>query len=443
MPPCLPAGPVFATVISPAQAAAMQAALAQKIQVDTINTTQRGIEKGLNEKDKASKAVQWFKDFSQKHAQHIATLMKWVTTFVKTMKMIARFYPIIVLVLIILAFFGKPLEYIMLFLGGVIVSILWIFIWILDQDVVAVIPYSIYQSGVYLIPYLLYAFTMFILFFIISIFCLILAGINGLLGGRLKHWVLCQNSPEAWFKTPSFQDNNLYKRSFFCAKPCGSRFKPDGDDACKRLDKTQPSYCPQAEIMRLYTGYSTGDSPSYYSDYNTSNPNFLAKSPYDREMLLKEYYMKQINFNQTCQEAMTPYTDITLNICSNLDMLENTGKIDKATLVKLKNVCAQTYCNASSNYPFCSSKAKSSDMDMSQLVKQIIKIIAIITVFFILLIFILNKLYPAESAEFYSKLSSTISEVKEKVVDVATGVSGAAVGNLQESVAVAVASSLK
>ena len=440
MPPCMPAGPVFATVINPGEMAIDQAENAREAGSDAANMGARVGEKAMEQKDKSIRIVQWGKDFAQKNAHHIARISRWIQTFVKTMKMIARFYPLIILVLVILAFFGKPLEYIMLFLGGVIVSILWIFIWILDQDVVAVIPYCLYQFFVYLVPYLVYAVVMLTVFLIVTLFCGILAAINALTHGALKNWVLCQNSPESWFKTSSFQDNNRHKRSFFCSKPCGTRFKPDGDETCKRLDKTQPSFCPQAEIMRLYTKYSTGDSPSYYKDYNTNNPKFLSKEPREREILLKNYYIKQVNFNKTCQEAMKPYTDITLNICSNLDMLENTKKLDKGTILKLKNVCSQTYCNASSSYPFCSSKAKSSDIDMSQLVKQIIKIIAIITVFFILLIFILNKIYPAESAQFLGKLSSAISEVKDKVVDVATEAADTITDTINESVAVAIAS---
>ena len=329
-----------------------------------------------------------------------------VIAFGKTMLMIARFYPIIILVLIILAFFGKPLEYIMLFIAALIVTILYGVVYIFGVDVIRVIPYTLYNAVVYLIPYLAYAILILVVFVLITFFIAILAAINSF-GGCIQDWVLCDNSPEAWFKTPSYQYGNRFHRGFFCSKPCMARYAPDGPDGekCKRIYMYQPSYCPNAEIMRIYSGHSRSDLIPYFLDYNTNDVRYFLKSPHDREAILKEHYLKKNKFNRQCQEAMLPYNELTLNMCSSLDALQKSGKLSATDALKLSKVCKEAYCGIYStgkgdnytskvlNYPFCAGRASSSSLNQSQLIKQVCKVLALIMVFIIILFLCLRLLF--------------------------------------------------
>jgi hypothetical protein len=161
--------------------------------------------------------------------------------------------------------------------------------------------------------------------------------------------------------------------------------------------KYQPAYCPPAEIMRIYTGYNRGDRVYKFKEFNQNDIKFLMKSPQDREKLLRDHYLKQIKYLDMCEEPMKPYKDITLNICANLDNLEKTNMLKPKHVKKLREVCYQGYCNSKTNYPFCAKKANSSDLDMSQLIKQLCKILAIVTIFIILIVFILTLLYKKDT----------------------------------------------
>jgi hypothetical protein len=384
-------GPVIN--MNPVEAAQMAAEQANDIQDQTKNFIQRIVEWIMTKFKYSKEDVDKIKVGIQHKSERFQDLVKWAATFTKTAAMMARFYPLIIVALIILAFFGKPLEYIMLFIAAIVVSILWVIIYILGLPVVRVIPYIPYNLVMYAIPYVLYSVIILTVFAIVSLFCLILAFFNWISEEKLQHMILCQNSPEAWYQIPSYHLDNIYKRSFFCVKPCGSRYEPDGDDLCKKMYKYQPAYCPPAEIMRMYTKFNTGDRVHYFKEYNQNDIKYLMKSPPEREKILKDHYLKQVKFLDKCSEPMKQYKDMTLNICSNLDTLEKNKIFNPKEIKRLREVCYQGYCNSSSNYPFCSSKANSSDIDMSQLVKQICKILAIVTIFIILIIFTLVFIY--------------------------------------------------
>jgi hypothetical protein len=318
---------------------------------------------------------------------------KAISKFAKTMAMVARFYPIIIVALIILAFFGKPLEYIMLFIAAIIVSILWVIVYIFGLPVVRVIPYIPYNIAFHFIPFLAFSIVIFTIFVVVSLFCLILAGLNVATSGSLQNMILCQNGPEAWYQIPNYHLDNIYKRSFFCVKPCNARYEPDGDSMCKKMYKAQPAYCPPAEIMRIYSGYNKGDRNYYFKDFNEHNIKYLKATPENREKMLRDHYIKKVQYLDKCSAPMAPYSDITLNICANLDNLEKSNTLKPKQLKKLRDVCFQGYCNSKTNYPFCAKRVHSSSIDMSQLIKQICKIIAIIIVFFLIIIFMLKIMY--------------------------------------------------
>lgn len=371
--------------MSPAEAAADVAALTADASQHTSNLLQKILQ------------------FVTRNSQFAATRSRQILEFVKntrnemvkaakTFAMVARFYPLILVALIILAFFGQPLEYIMLFISGIIVSILWVFVYILGLPIVNIIPYTLYFIAVYFLPLMAYTIILLIVFVLVSLLCGILAAINTATGGSLNKWLICDNSPTSWYTTSSYQLQNMYRRSFFCVKPCAARYEPDGDNNCKRVDSSQPSFCPQAEIMRIYSG-NTNDSVPYFLDYNVTNPNFILKDQKERVQLLKEHYMKKTTFLNNCSDPMKPYNNISLNICANLDNFEKNETFNKAYLEKMRIACKQAYCNSNTNYPFCSVKVNSASNDPSILIKQIIKIIALTIVFVILILFIFATIF--------------------------------------------------
>lgn len=378
-------GMVSTITVEPAEVVADSMQTAQNAAQFTGNLTQKIL--GF-----VTRNGQYAANKSMKVRQFVLTTTNAMIQTAKTFAMVARFYPLIMVALIILAFFGQPLEYIMLFISGIIVSILWVFVYILGLPIVNIIPYTFYFIAVYLLPLLAYTIILIIVFLLITFLCGILAVINKATGGSLNKWLICDNSPTSWYTTSSYQLQNMYRRSFFCVKPCAARYEPDGDNNCKRVDSYQPSFCPQAEIMRIYSG-NTNDSVPYFLDYNVTNPSFILKEPKDREELLKKHYIKKTTFLNNCNEPMKPYNNISLNICANLDNFERNKTFNKAYIEKMRIACKQAYCNSDTNYPFCSVKVNSASNNPSILIKQIIKIIALTIVFVILILFIFKTIF--------------------------------------------------
>jgi hypothetical protein len=338
---------------------------------------------------------------------HDTSVMMWdkikysktVINFLKFMAFLQRMLPVLYLVLIILSFFGKPLEYIMLFVGLVCVCLIYVLYAIITLPPFIFIPMVIWFFIFDIVPLILYCIIFGALLLVIFLFCLVVSILNAMSGGALKSLVLCQNSPEAWYKTPNFHFTNKYERGLFCSKPCFPRYQPDTTGMnCTKLPKGYPAYCPQAEIMRLYTGIRN-DNTYMYNDYPINgNIKFLTKSPLEREQLLKNHYLKKIDFMNTCSDKMSEYNNVSLSICSAIEIMANdksnplTKNIKKKDINKLINVCKQAYCNSKNNYPFCAQLGSPDEDDDSMIVKKVIKLAILIIIVILILVFSLNYL---------------------------------------------------
>jgi hypothetical protein len=344
-------------------------------------------------KDFVTKQQHHIQNFVNKNKNHFQKIAQGAFMFANFMRTMFQFFPIIILARIIVGLFQRPMEYIMMGISIIILSIVYVIYYIFSIKPLIFIPYAIWFVIFFVFPFVLYTIILIALFIVLAIFCLILALINWITRGALRNMILCQNGPYAWYKIPNYHMKNKYERSLFCSKPCISGYYPDAPGiSCIKNPKGQPSFCPYPEIMRLYTT-NKNDFNYYYKDYITSgNLNYLSSSPEKRERLLKDYYMNKINFINQCDENFKNYKYIPLSICSSLDAMSNkdfqnyssTGNaIDSVTLNKLKTICSQGFCNSKNNYPFCSFNNYEKEKDKSR-VKDIIKMIIYIILFVII-----------------------------------------------------------
>jgi hypothetical protein len=330
--------------------------------------------------------------FMAKFAQARGKFMWGVMAFANFMRTVFQFFVVIVLARIIVGFFSKPLEFIMLGIACVFLSVIYVIYYIFYIPPFIWIPFLIWFSLFDLLPWIVYCTVMLVLFVIITFFILILAFINFVTAGSLKSLVLCQNHVAAWYKTPNYQLKNKYERGFLCSRQCLTGYSPDQTSMyCIKIPKETPSYCPEAEIMRMFTT-NKNDVNYYYRDYNiVGNMKYMTSSPLQRENLLKAHYLKKMTFLDTCKKSMNKYS-IPLNICSALDAIESNkiNSIDKKTIERMKNVCQQAYCNSQSNYPFCSGLAGGNDEDNGLFYKKVCKILISIVIIMFIIVFILN-----------------------------------------------------
>lgn len=339
-------------------------------------------------KDYYQKVKQHFDDWRQKLVQHIETLREW-----------SKFYPIIILVLLILAIFTDLFKYVVMLIAYIILAVILItyevlslppFIW-----VIFVIFFIIFE----VVPFVVITAVLLALLAFATLVCLILAGLDKVSGGKLRFLVLCQNSPGAWYLTPSHQYDNKYKRGILCSKPCATGYHPsETGGSCVRLPKDAPSYCPQAQVMRIYTGQGKRDLQYDYRDFaGARSMVYLLKAPKEREEMVLKHYMEKARFLDKCTNPSNPYNlskynAVTMNVCASLETLKQNGFHNLSTrdYQKLERVCNQGFCDVRSSYPFCSKLSNVSSLDNSNLAKKIVYAIIAITVFALTVFMILH-----------------------------------------------------
>lgn len=323
----------------------------------------------------------WIQDFIQRNQHHIATMLRWAKYFGIFMRTVAMFFPVIIVFRMIIGLFQKPMEFAMLGVAIIFLSIVFVLYYIVSLPVFIWIPYIVWFIVAKFIPFLGYLVIFGMIFLITTLFCALMAGINAASGNAIASLILCQNDPDSWFKMPNWHYKNRWDRGFFCSKPCLPGYRPSSTGMfCEKLPRGTPSHCPQASVMRMYVMNKT-DMVDHFKDYPiVGNLKYLSSDPDTRENLLKKHYLRKRDFLNNCNRSMKPYNYMPMNICSSLDAIEKDGLngINPATLKRLKISCAQSYCNASSSYPFCAKLSEPDDNNSVDLWKRILKIIILI-----------------------------------------------------------------
>ena len=341
--------------------------------------TKDGLQKAQDTRDRIILSI--------RYGQVMGKISFMFTTFMKTMFI---FFSIVILVRMIIGFFSKPLEFIMLGVACMFLSIAYVIYFLLSiPNFTIFIPFGVWFLLFDIVPFIVYVIIMGALFLIITLFCFLLWFVNLCTGGALNSLVLCQNSTAAWYKTPNYHLGNRYERGFFCSRECFPGYYPDdtGMFCVKNASILTPSYCPQAEAMRLFIG-KRNDINYVYKDYQTiGNLKYLAKSPEQREKLIKDHFMKKMNFLDKCNKSMKRFDHMPLNICSSLDTMTD---VDPVTVKKLRQVCSQAFCNSKTNYGFCPQLEGAGGGDDSDFWKKAIHMTIMVMVFVFVLTFTLG-----------------------------------------------------
>ena len=354
-----------------------------------------GINKYVNELiDRKVMMANTIVDQKMNFGQRMGEFIKKIAEFVKTMITVAKFFPIITLVLMVLASLGKPMEFLLMIVALFFVVIIYVIYSVLNMPPFIYCVMAVWFFIFDVIPFLVYCAVFGVVFGIISLVCLFLTILNTVFFGSLKNLVLCQTSPSDWYKVSNYELDNKWDRSMMCNRPCFSGYAPDSTGTmCAKTPKGYPPYCPQAEIMRIYSQHKS-DSAHIFPNYNdTSDILYLTMKPEEREKQLKTHYMHKRAFRETCNKKFKDYDPITLNICSSTDIMEANKHLTPKELDRLKQVCKEAYCAADRNYPFCSKVSGFKEDDQNELIKKVLKIITYTIVFILILTFAFELLY--------------------------------------------------
>jgi len=232
------------------------------------------------------------------------------------------------------------------------------------------------------------------LFLFTATIILILTMINVMTRGKLNKLIQCQNSPAAWYKTPNYHYRNIYERTFMCAKPCPPGYRASDTGLwCQPIPEGHPNYCPQASIMRIYSGYKRTDIKYGYPDFKTlGNFKYELSLPSKRERKLIDHFKNGRKLFKVCEEPMQNYMDVSKGICANLDaikaMQQKPFGLNDTSIRRLEVLCKQSYCNSKGTYAFCNKFRNFEEDESSSLIKNICMIILSIVVFTVVCIIV-------------------------------------------------------
>lgn len=415
--PVADAGQVAAQSADTATQAAVQTANTQaEIATETTIETAKATEEKLTWAEKlaqwletkmkwSKESTQWLKDyaqrekkfvanFGQRKAQFMVHMAKMTIQFNKFMAMVARFFPFIKLMLMIIAIFTNFLQYVIMFFAAGIIAVLVVIHKVLGSPGLVMIPLAIYWLVVEFVPFVVYFVVFMALLVLITIICLILTILNVVLGGALNNLMRCENGPMAWYQIVSYQLGNMYKRGLLCSKPCKSGYYPDLTGGyCVKSGKDQPDFCPQAEIMRIFSGFSRNDKKFAYVDFNINkNTKYRLNMPDVREGMLKDYFVERKKFFDKCSDNMRKYDNTTMAICSQLDTIEknNLYNLKPEEIQRLKTVCNHAFCMGNQAYPFCAALANSNKDDGEPLIKMLVRYAVSLIIFLLVVVTIMK-----------------------------------------------------
>jgi hypothetical protein len=246
-----------------------------------------------------------------------------------------------------------------------------------------------YWTAMDFAPFLVYSIVFTVLFLVIAVFCLLLAFVNVITSGGMHNFLFCENSPAGWYKMTNYHMKNIYSREFFCSKPCMKGYAPDVTGSfCERQKRTVPNYCPQASVMRIFTGDGRKDRKVGYSPFNTAiNMNYRTSMPIEREKMLKEHFISMKKYMESCNDGLNRYNGVTKTICANIDVIEkyNLYGFKKKDIERMKLACAQSFCNSVNSYPFCANLSGISKDADEMLIKLLVKYFTSIIIFLIVI----------------------------------------------------------
>lgn len=299
-----------------------------------------------------------------------------------------------------------------------------ILLWIIGIPIytVALIWYSVFSISVlkYLQFWNYYFWTVLVLDLVVSIGYFLLFCLYGVIAcamwildlltlGLVRYLTRCENAIDSWHTRANFSYGNTANRLMIAHLPCANRFKPTGM-MCVRQPDVEPSFCPHAQIYRIFTGLAL-KSPPVMDEMNVKTASFASSRPPAREAMVREFYKTRKSFMKSCKGAMAPFKNIVRSICANTKTARIKGDKHRDLLVPL---CLQAFCSDGKTEPFCTvlavdkeaekekneKKAAAAESGLGDVARKMAMLAVVIVLTTIgLMLFAANKNHPPVSTE--------------------------------------------
>jgi hypothetical protein len=324
----------------------------------SLKVAQQAANFGQKVKEFVRTKVQWAAERADRQRQHLQNHLRSSFQFTQSLKAASAFYPLATLAATVLGVLNKPLEFVMLVIAMVIMSVVFLVYTVFSIPPFNFAAFGVYFAGVHLVPLAGYTAVVGGVLAVVTMVCLLLAVINVITGGALKGLVLCQQDPGiAWYSTPNDHLGNRWQRAGMCSRPCAAGFVPSDDDGGRTcVRRGTLSFCPHAQVMRLYTDRKTPATTTDYQDLGGWRD--ALSSPDERRRKLMHHYLVKREQEQDCARARVRQSTVPLAICQQQQHQSSS----------MRQACAQAFCTsgASSNpYAFCAAFQNSTSMPSS------------------------------------------------------------------------------
>lgn len=321
----------------------------------------------------------------------------------KGLELMGQVFKIIELIIKLITKPHKFIPFLFILVFGLIfvaIALLWHIIWSLPG--LNTVAFWLYFIVTVLLVEILVAVFFLILFVIVVLVDVALWLLDLLTLGAVRALTRCEDAPDVWYKRANWHHNNFVSSLLVCQYPCATRFKPKSGFLCRRLDRQEPSYCPQSQIYRLYKGEALL-GPSIMSEYKPDF-DFWRQKPEGRKELVKTFFHKRQQFLQNCSNKMQRFDPLIKNICANWDTvaLPKGGPADRELL---RGLCCQAFCQRSPPADFCANLRCQTDagaMDPAELgvgaishagdvIRTIVNLIVLIFITTLVIVMFLRK----------------------------------------------------
>lgn len=218
------------------------------------------------------------------------------------------------------------------------------------------VPWVQYYFWTVIVIDLIMTIVWFLIFLLMLCVCLVFWIADLLTFGTVKYLTRTENHIDAWFTQSNFAYENIANRLLIAQVPCSGRFKPsEAGWWCQRQDDVEPSFCPEAQIFRIYKQKKI--SKPALADRFSASAAFYASSTTERERAVRAFFRTRQKFLSKCTKAMHPFVPTIKLICMNA---KDTKLKDESQRDLLKSLCRQVFCDdysaSKDSQPFCATQ---------------------------------------------------------------------------------------
>lgn len=163
-----------------------------------------------------------------------------------------------------------------------------------------------------------------------------------------RYFLACENSPEAWYMTPSYHEGNKNNKYVLAFNMCPEGYATNSVFGlfCERNNNYELTTCPQANLYRVNQNLEpVGETRNKDFEYDSK---YMKKSSLGKSNEILNYKSIIEENNEQCKKTNVDKETLLKSICNSYDI--NSTKNNSGVT---NQICYDLYCRNNSKEPFC------------------------------------------------------------------------------------------